>query len=290
MAEGDEPWLVVGGDSLVGAAVLAELDRAGVAALGTTRRSAVAGPIRPLFDLTWDADRWNLPARADVVVLCAAVARHADCKRDPAGSFSVNVTATVALAKRMAESGAFIVFPSSNVVFDGLHPKSMPADATNPRSEYGRQKATAERELLAIGAGVVRLTKVFGSSVPLFEGWLGALRSHEPIHPFDDMVMAPVPVGFVAQTLLAVGRRRAAGITQASGEVDVSYAEAARFGARLTASDQRLVQPVSYRSAGIEPEDVPDHTTLDTSRLHEELGLEPPPIWTTIERSFRGLS
>jgi hypothetical protein len=56
----------------------------------------------------------------------------------------------------------------------------------------------------------------------------------------------------------------------------------------LTESDQRLVQPVSYRSAGIGPEDVPEHTTLDTSRLREDLGLAPPPVWTTIERSFRG--
>jgi dTDP-4-dehydrorhamnose reductase len=286
MAEGDGTWLVVGGDSLVGAAVLAELDRVGIRALGTTRRPARAGPGRPLLDLA-SADRWNLPTRVDVAVLCAAIARQADCRRDPAGSYNVNVTATSALAKKLADSGAFIVFASSNAVFDGLQPHRLPEDATDPRSEYGRQKAVAEKEVLSLGAGIVRLTKVFGATVPLFEGWLSSLRSHQPIHPFADMVMAPVPAEFAAQALLAVGRRRAAGITQVSGQVDVTYADAAGFGARLTESDQQLVQPVSYRSAGIEPQDVPEHTTLDTTRLRDELCLEPPLVWTTIERSFR---
>ena len=85
------------------------------------------------------------------------------------------------LAQALSASGAFPVLLSTNLVFDGTVPYRGPDDPVCPRTEYGRQKAAAERAVLAAGGAVVRLTKVLGPDDPLVTGWVARLRRGEPV-------------------------------------------------------------------------------------------------------------
>jgi dTDP-4-dehydrorhamnose reductase len=181
--------------------------------------------------------------------------------------------------------GSFVVFPSTNLVFDGTRPFRQAEEEVGPITEYGRQKAEAERRLLAHGAGtsVVRFTKILGPHLGLFREWIKALKAGEVIHPFSDMVMAPVPLSFAIQVLGRLAAIRLPGIVQVSGDRDVTYEEAARYLARRLGASEHLIQPRRSMEAGLDPESLPSYTTLDMTRLRRDLGMEPPDVWSALD-------
>jgi dTDP-4-dehydrorhamnose reductase len=182
---------------------------------------------------------------------------------------------TIVLAKRLVEARVFVVFLSTNLVFDGETPFAKPTDPLNPQTEYGRQKAEAEAQFLTWGeqTAIVRFSKVLSPDMPLFLGWIRDLKAGKVIHPFSDMVMAPVSFAFAIKVLLQVTEKRLPGIFHVSANQDVSYALAAQHIARKMSVEMELVQPMSYRESGLTF--APPNTTLDSNRL-VELGLRVP--------------
>jgi dTDP-4-dehydrorhamnose reductase len=278
-------FLVVGGDGLIGRALMRHLSGRQQEVLATTRRLDHVSPARPLLDLATDVTNWRPPSNCSVAFFCAAVTSQEKCRADPAGTKQVNVVRTSELARRLFDAGVFVVFLSTNLVFDGANPMAKTSDAPNPRTEYGRQKALAEQALLATGGqvAVVRLTKVFHGGMPLLQKWSDALRKGETIFPLNDLLCSPVSLDFVLHALNRIGGAFAPGVFQVSGERDVAYAEIATHLARRLNVDERLVQPRSAQQLDLRLDHLPAHTTMDVSRLREELDLTPPGVWTTID-------
>ncbi|CBN55121.1 MULTISPECIES: sugar nucleotide-binding protein [Kamptonema] len=281
--------LIVGADSSMGRALAARLISAGKPVIETTRRHDTLSETRIFIDLTKEIANWHPPAKIDVAYLCAAVTSLEQCRQDPVHSAEVNVRNTLSLAKDLIARGTFVVFLSTNQVYDGSIPLRKADDKVCPQTEYGRQKAEAEKQLLALGnlVSIVRFTKVLSSRVPLFQGWIQALRNNQEIHPFLDMVMAPVPLYFAADVLSRLGELRLPGIVQVSGEKDISYDEVAYYLARQIDANLDLVKPRNSKEVNLQPEFVPLHTTLDTTQLRIQLRLEPPKVWSGIDLILR---
>lgn len=265
--------------------MIEQLEREGVRAMGTTRRREAVTDTRSFLDLSGDVERWQPQAGVSVAVICAGVTSIESCRLDPLSTAQVNVQAVSKLARRLADEGAFVIYLSTNQVFDGSRPHTLADEHASARTEYGKQKAEVERQLLSLGKGasIVRLTKVVQPQMPLLQSWLCALREGEAIHPFMDMVMAPVSLSFTVSVLRKLIEARLPGIIQVSGHRDVTYAQVAYHIADRAGASAALVQPISIRDAGIPSENAPTHTTLDTGRLRAELGLEPADVWTTID-------
>ena len=147
-----------------------------------------------------------------------------------------------------------MVFPSTNLVFDGCEAFRRSDEPVSPRAEYGRQKAAAERGLLGLApeqAAIVRLTKVLDPEDPLLNGWIAALRRGEPVHPFRDKVMAPVSLSSTVKVLLGVAQARLRGISQYSAARDISYVDAALALCRELGIPTPLIEPLDSASAGL---------------------------------------
>lgn len=254
--------------------------------MGTTRRRENADETHLYLDLSGEIENWQCPWPVSVAVVCAGATKIEACRRDPVATARVNVQGTVALVKKLVESGTFVIYLSTNQVFDGSVPQRSPDDPRSPITEYGKQKAEAERQVSQWDerVAIVRLTKVFGPRVPLFEEWVRALRTGETIQPFWDMSLAPIPLSCVVSILRLLCDLRLPGILQVSGERDISYAEAARIGAELIGADLHLVQPIE--GASRYPEPIPRYTSLNTERLKSALGIEPPRVGWTVETAF----
>lgn len=283
----DDTWLVVGADGGIGGGLFRRLAAAGLPAQGTTRRAGVAQPSVNALDLAAPSVSWNLPPRVAVAYLCAAVTSGEECRRSPEVTRLVNVERTLDLARMLRDRGALVVFLSTNQVFDGSRPHRLAEDRPCPETEYGRQKAEAEAEILALGGAVVRLTKVFTRPPALFRSWADALAAGETVAPLADMVFSPVPPGVATDALVAVGSRRARGVVQVSGERDVSYAEVANAIADQVGASRLLVRPGLVAARGLHPGSAPRHTTLDTRRLVQEFEMVVPPVETTVEGLVR---
>jgi len=264
--------LIVGADGGIGSALAHRLPHA----IRTSRRAGSDTALS--LDLGADPATWALPESVSVAFLCAARCSIDDCRKKPIETRFINVDQTVRLAERLAARGAFLVFLSTNQVFDGSAPLRKPADTPRPLTEYGRQKADTERAILALGGAVVRFTKVFAGVPPLFESWAEKLLRGEPIEPFADMMFSPVSMAEAVDSLVKVAETRAGGITHVSGDRDISYADAAHLLAARLGANPAWIRPASAQAAGIPPEARPTHTALATRR--------PIPVHRTLRDLF----
>lgn len=277
--------LVVGADGLLGAGLVAALRAAGLHVLETSRRER---PGTERLDLACNAESWPIPQGITSAYLCAAVTSTALCREQPEAARAVNVDGTVSLARRLVARGCRVVFPSTNMVFDGtraLAPRTLPPA---PQTAYGRMKAEAESSLLALGGDVriLRLSKVLGRRVQLFEEWRATLRTARPIHPLTDMVIAPISLACAVDALHRFGEHGDKGVLQLSATSDVSYTDVARRLAFTMGSDEGLVQPRSVADAGLRLEHVPLHTTLEMTASEHKLGITAPDPWQAIDEAL----
>ena len=281
-------FLLIGGDSEIGVATVRHLATQNMPALATTRRPERVGGRIELLDLSRPLNHWEPPASASAACIFAAVSRLAACAIEPEASAFINVEQTLALAARLLARGLYVLFMSSNQVFDGSVAK-IGADApTCPVSEYGRQKARTEaalRQHMDRGApvGILRLAKVVSPDMKLMHGWIDALKAGRSIRAFHDMRMAPAPTEMVVRAITHLLRDKACGIFQFSGPRDVSYLEIGyRLAKRIGAAPSR-VERVSAIEAGQPLGATPCHTTLDSSALRGHYGLIVPDAWVVLE-------
>ena len=284
-------FLIIGGDAEIGSAATDRLRAQDERVAATTRRLERAAPDRPFLDLSQPLDGWEPPPGTRAACIVAAVSRLADCQRDPAGSRHINVSQTLTVCGHLIDRGIYILFLSTNQVFDGTTP-DVPADApTAPVSEYGRQKALVEAALCghldrAAAVGILRLARVVSPRMALIHDWVGKLRAGRPIQAFHDMTLAPVPIELVADVIAHLLRDRLRGIFQLSGPKDVSYEAAGIHVARRLRVSERLVEPTSARSAGMPEGSTPRHTTLDTTLLQMRYSLSVPDAAAVIDTAL----
>nr|WP_281384651.1 sugar nucleotide-binding protein [Nitrospirillum iridis] len=293
----DRPHLVVGGDGMVGAALVASLRLAGETVHATTRRPEAQGPDRPLLDLTRPQDGAALGAGPyRTAYICAAVARLDDCFKDPPGAFAINVTNMAALANRLLADGTHVIFLSTNQVLDGNLAFPDESASLAPSNVYGHQKAAAEQALWDLAARhpaacvtVLRLSKVLPSELPLFTSWAAALANGRPIRAAEDMSLAPLPVELVVDALRRLAQSRWPGLFQLSSATEIDYAAAARHLCRHIGADPALVRPVHALAAGFVLEPPPRHTIMDSGRLTRAVGIHPPDPFAVLDRVFAHL-
>ncbi len=265
---------IIGGDGAIGSALEKSLRARGVVARSSTRRELVDQMIQFSLDLRDDLNDVAIP-ECNVLILAAAMAKLADCRADPETARRVNVDAQVDLARRAITNGAFVVFLSTSQVFDGTSICMTPEEAPAPRSVYGRLKAEAEMQLLQLGGevAVIRLSKVIGRHLVLFESWRRELLRGKTINAFEDLVMAPIAMAKVVAGIETIGLRRLRGLWHLGGREDMNYVEAGRHLARRLGADEALVCADSAAAAGIPADERPAHTALASGELEAITGI-----------------
>jgi len=228
------------------------------------------------LDLEKPAAEWPALPKAQSAVICAALTNLDFCRRNPGHSRHINVVQTVTLAERLVEQGTFVLFISSNLVFDGTKPRRKANDSFCPMTEYGRQKAQAETTLARFGGrvAVVRLTKVVHEGLPLLRGWRDSLTQRKPITAFSDFVCSPIGLTPVVRAIAAIADQQAPGVWQLSGSDDISYAAMANHLAAKWGTPASLVQSAAAATANQSLEHLPANTTLDAVPARRTLGFE----------------
>lgn len=280
-------FLLIGGDSEIGRATHRHMRNAGRPVAATTRRGELVSEERPKLDLGGDLSAWDPSPNVSAACILAAQARLAACAADPLGSARINVTQTLALTERLIARDIYVLFISTNQVFDGNLAHVDAAAATCPLSEYGRQKALAEAALcqhMRRGApiGILRFAKVVSPGMPLLVDWAAALRRGARIRAFHDMQMAPLPVEQASAAITALLDARATGIFQLSGPHDVSYTKVAHHIAGRVGADPALIDAVGARSTGLPEGSTPRHTTLDSQAMRQRFGIAPRGPWEVV--------
>ena len=140
--------LIVGASGLVGSSLMRELTpRHHV--VGTYFRNPLPSCI-PLDLRNREEVRSVVHRFKPEVVLCPAAEPNVElCETDPAGTREVNVLGLQNLVAAVSDVGAFLVYFSSEYVFNGESGPYSENDVCKPLNEYGRQKWECERMIAA---------------------------------------------------------------------------------------------------------------------------------------------
>jgi dTDP-4-dehydrorhamnose reductase len=273
--------LIIGVDGSFGGALRQSLLRLGHEVIATTRRRDHAGD-HLFIDLA--APLPPLP-QADVVIICAAMARLEDCRRYPELAHRVNVAAPLELARAFTGAGARVMLLSSSSVFGCLSPHVDETAEPMPRSAYARLKAEVEARMLALGSqvSVLRLTKVVKPDAGLLSEWIRQLGDGRPVRAFDDCRFCPLTVAHVVDAVTAVIEGGESGIYHVSGAADVAYMAAARFFAQRIGVADALVEPMHGVASGLPEAELTPFTSLATGRLSRLNGFVPPEAFAVLQ-------
>ncbi|MFM0050346.1 dTDP-4-dehydrorhamnose reductase family protein [Caballeronia grimmiae] len=277
---------LIGASGLLGRAVAVELARHAKdwRVVCTAHRRAVAGSV-PLDIRDHDAVRAFLRREKPQVIVVAAAERRPDvCENDPALARALNVDALGAIATEARALGAWVLWISTDYVFDGTSPPYSPDDAPAPLNAYGQSKLDGENALLGCDsrACVLRLPLLYGPVVDWSES---AVTSLTPaIVASADTANAPATmdawatryptytpdVAVVIRGMIEHHARGAtiSGITQWSGDEPMTKFDIAERIARALNVDAKLVAQRTPADATPRPRDC----HLDSARL-EALGI-----------------
>ncbi|KAI9499926.1 hypothetical protein BX070DRAFT_196623 [Coemansia spiralis] len=167
--------VVTGASGFLGRAVLSEAQRRGLHAVGMAHTRASGGLAQvDLLDAQATGDFIAREA-PQCIIHCAAEKRPAAVEHSTQ-AHRLNVEVPALLARLAQTHNAYLIYVSTEYVFDGTSPPYEAHDAPNPLNKYGLSKLQGEHAALAnAGAAVLRLPLLYGRTVDPAESQFGAL-------------------------------------------------------------------------------------------------------------------
>jgi len=254
--------LVVGATGLIGSSLLSFLKRRGHNAYGTSRNRNIEKS--DLLYLNLESTQHDINfSEYDTVIICAAVAKLEECENKPEHCELVNVTNTISLINQCADGESFVIFISSNAVFDGEKEFYDHNDNPNPLTKYGETKLSVEKHIKALNSKsvcVLRLTKVISNNAEFIKNWKReALVLEGGIKAFSNRFLSPLTLNEVNAALEVLSERKMPGIFQLGGYDEISYFEyAKRFFEEDPTMQGKIVETLSQDT------NKPIHNSLKT--------------------------
>lgn len=220
--------------------------------------------------------------RPGVVVHCAAYTDVDGCETDRGRAYRVNYLGSRVVAEACRGLGAFLVYVSTDYVFDGARGLYSESDVPSPVNFYGLSKLLGEASVESLCPGsscVVRVSGLYGCSpygrrnFGLFA--LERLSRGEEVRAFADQFLSPSYVVALARAIAEVVEKRVTGVLHVAGERVSRYGFALAL-ARALGVDEGLVKPVPMEDLGL-PARRPRDSSLDVSRARG-LGIRLPPL------------
>lgn len=138
--------IITGASGLLGRALMARFSA--LNPIGYAFSRADAKQLKKV-DLT-DPEQLSKALEADQpdIIIHAAAERRPDvCSNNPDAALKINIEATEQLAKIAKKLNAFVLYISTDYVFDGTQPPYHPNDPVNPINLYGELKLGAEKAI-----------------------------------------------------------------------------------------------------------------------------------------------
>jgi len=224
----------------------------------------------------WDL-RQDIPPvldriRPHLIVHTAALSAPARCERQPEDAWHLHSRATGALAQWARRHSAYLLFLSTDLVFDGRKGRYTETDAARPRSVYGRTKREGETACLSTcpSSAFLRPALIYGHSR---QGDRGAdeqicrtLTDGRSLHLFFDEFRTPLWLEDLVRVLLYFLERRPAGLYHVGGPHRLSRWEFGCLVARSAGLPLDRIHRVSLSTYSGSPPRCAD-VSLDCVRL-----------------------
>jgi dTDP-4-dehydrorhamnose reductase len=224
--------------------------------------------------------------RPDIIVHSAALTDVDRCEREKDLAYKINVEGTRAIAEAARRAGSYLIYISTDYVFDGQRGLYREEEETNPVSYYGLSKLQGEQFCLDQGC-IARTCVIYGSRPASgkvnFALWLlNALKSGKEARVVTDQFITPTLNSNLAAMVLEAADRHLSGIYHLSGASRVSRYDFACELARAFDLDRRLIIPSQMSDIGWLARR-PMDSSLDTSKASRTLKNRPLKLYESLQ-------
>jgi dTDP-4-dehydrorhamnose reductase len=281
-------YLVTGSAGLIGNRIVSDLEKSGEVVYSCYNN------MKPVYGIPTKLNLLNLDDvhkifkkfQPDVIIHCAALTDVEKCEVDPELANSINVKATEIITKEAKELDSYLMYISTDYVFDGKKGLYKETDLTNPLNQYGQTKLIGEKivENKISKWSIIRTSTPFDvhSYKKTFPGWVFEnLKNNKKINILEDQFTSPTYVPNLSKMILEIITRNLEGHFHLSGSNKISRFEFAKMIATKLNLDLSLLNPVSINDMpwkAMRPLD----SSLDTSKINTILNTKP----FTIEKSL----
>ena len=211
-------------------------------------------------------------AKVDAIIHAAAWTAVDACESDPQKAMAVNRDGTANIVAAARESGALVIYISTDYVFDGT--KSTPyteSDLPNPQSVYGASKLAGEQQIDLTTDQIVRISWVCGEHGANMVKTILRLAASNPTLTFvNDQIGSPTFTSDAAPAIVELATSSSAGIWHLTNQGSTSWFGFARDvltcagldAGRVIATTTELLQPAR-------PAKRPANSVLDNARMRK---------------------
>jgi dTDP-4-dehydrorhamnose reductase len=192
-------------------------------------------------------------ARPDAIVLAAAYTDVDGSERDPQLAFAVNGQGAENVARAASETGAPILYVSTDYLYDGSSTRAYePADAIAPLNVYGKSKAAGEAAVRAHATAwcIVRTSWLFGAGGASFpEKILRAAETRPELTVVADQTGSPTFTRDLAGAIRDLVRKKAEGVLNVTNSGSCTWCEFAAEVLRQAGRGEVRVTPITTEQA-----------------------------------------
>jgi dTDP-4-dehydrorhamnose reductase len=216
---------ITGGGGLLGARLAGKAQEEGHDVFSGYNCSIPEKGVPVKFDLTVDNSIHKAvdQAQPEIIFHTAALTDVDRCEAERDLACRINARGTKVLAEAAKNVGAFLVYISTDYVFDGRRGMYKEEDAANPISHYGYTKLLGEKYAECVARSCVIYGSRPASGKINFALWvLEKLQKGEEIKIVTDQFVSPTLNTNLAIMLLEAGEQRREGINHLAGATRIS--------------------------------------------------------------------
>ncbi|GBL21115.1 dTDP-4-dehydrorhamnose reductase [Acidimicrobiaceae bacterium] len=217
-------------------------------------------------------DRVVGEAKADAIIHAAAWTAVDACESDPQKAMAVNRDGTANIASAARESGARVIYISTDYVFDGTKPTPYTeSDLPNPQSVYGASKLAGEQQLDLTTDQIIRISWVCGEHGANMVKTILRLAATNPTLTFvDDQIGSPTFTSDAAPAIVELATSDSAGIWHLTNQGSTSWFGFARDVLSAAGQDpNRVIATTTELLQPARPAKRPANSVLDNARMRQ---------------------
>jgi dTDP-4-dehydrorhamnose reductase len=276
-------FLVTGSAGLIGRQVVKDLSE-------THEVVSCHNKSKPEFGRSMKMDLLNhemisnvlLETEPDVVIHLGAMTGVDLCEKEESMAFDVNTKATQIIAQQCSTLDTFLLYVSTDYVFDGNSGMYYEDSITNPLSIYGKSKFDGEKMVQNFSSDwcIARTSTPFGlhPTKKSFPIWIiENMQKQKQIDVLSDQFTSPTYVPNLSKMLIEISERHLNGIFHVAGATKISRYEMARMISDKLNLDEKLLRDVSINELKWEAQR-PKDSSLNISKADSILDEKPQKI------------